>query len=107
MLESKFSISESKRGSEKIGEIFTMITELLYGIGIEKLEKKDKEPLISAFDYMIRACGMYNDIVQQVLENKEIYTADPESYIKKNVENSYTLVKLVHDKYKHLSRYGK
>ena len=107
MLEEKFSIPALEQERKEIDETFGMVTELLHGIGIEKIDKIDVEPVVAAFDYILRACGMYNDIMQQVLEKEGISTADPQSYVESKINAAYNLVKIIHDKYKHLSRWGK
>lgn len=106
MLENKLILSNLKEERQAIDETFRMVEELLYGIGIQKLDKSDIEPLISAFISMIRVSGMYNDVMEQVLE-EDVQTVDPRSYIKSNIENSNELVRIIHDKYKHLTKWGK
>jgi hypothetical protein len=107
MIEKKFDIVTVKKYKEDINNIFKMVNELLYGVGIEKINKEDAEVLISSFEKVVRSIGMYNDIFEQVIEDKEITTSDPQSYISSNLDCSYTLTEKIYSKYKHLSRFGK
>jgi hypothetical protein len=107
MIESKFDLVTVKKYKEDLNSLFRMVDELLHGVGIHKIEKEDCEILISSFDNVVRLSGMYNDIIRQVIDNGEITTSDPQEYISSNLNTAVVLAKKVHDKYKHLSRYGK
>ena len=107
MLESKFDLDTVKKYDEDLNELFRMVDELLHGVGILKIKKEDLEVLISSFDKVVRLSGMYNDIIEQVINDGSITTSDPQKYISSNLNSAVILTKKVHDKYKHLSRYGR
>lgn len=55
MIEKKFDIVTVKKCKEDINNIFKMVNELLYGVGIEKINKEDaEEVLISSFEKVVR-----------------------------------------------------
>lgn len=107
MIESKFDLVTVEKYDKDLNKLFRMVDELLHGVGIQKLDKEDCDVLVSSFDNVIRLSGMYNDIIKQVIDEGEITTADPQKYISSNLDTAVVLTKKVHDKYKHLSRYGK
>jgi len=107
MIESKFDLVTVKKYKEDLNNLFRMVDELLHGVGIQKIDKDDCEILVSSFDMVVRLSGMYNDIIEQVIRDGEITTSDPQKYISSNLDTAVVLTKKIHDKYKHLSRYGK
>lgn len=107
MVENKFDLVTVEKYKEDLNNLFRMVNELLYGIGPQKIDKEDFEVLISSFENVVRLSGMYNDIIEQVIKDKEIVTSDPQEYISANLNNACTLTKKVYNKYKHLSRFGK
>ena len=107
MLESKFDLDTVEKYKEDLNNLFKMVDELLHGVGINKIENEDCHILVSSFDSVVRLSSMYNDIIKQVIQDGDISTSDPQKYISSNLKNAVTLTKIVHDKYKHLSRYGR
>ena len=107
MLESKFDLDTVEKYKKDLNSLFQMVDELLHGVGISKIENEDCHILVSSFDNIVRLSGMYNDIIQQVIKNGDISTSDPQKYISSNLNNAVVLTKKVHDKYKHLSIYGR
>lgn len=107
MIESKFDLFTVKKYEEDLNNLFYMVDELLNGVGIQKIEKKDCEVLISSYEKVLRLSGMYNDIIKQVIDEGEIVTSDPQGYISSNLDAAVILTKKIHNKYKHLSRYGR
>ena len=107
MIENKFDIITVQKYKEDFDKLFYMINDLLYGIGSEKIDKEDFEVLISSFKDVVRLSSMYNDIVQQVIEDKKIIIEDPQEYIGNNLTNACNLTQSIYRKYKHLSQFDK
>ncbi|RMD03226.1 glycosyl transferase [Clostridium autoethanogenum] len=107
MIGNKFNLATVRKYKEKLDNLGSMVNDLLYGIGLQKINKEDKEILIRSFDNVVKLSGMYNDVAEQVISNKQIITNDPQKYIGDNLSNACTLTEMVYNKYKHLSRFGK
>ncbi|SHJ47807.1 glycosyl transferase [Tepidibacter formicigenes] len=100
MLENKFDAVTVKKYKEDLNDLFFMINDFLYGIDMQRMDKSDLEVLISSFAKVIRLTGMYNDIIEQVIVDKEIVTADPQKYISLNLNSAIILVEGIYSKYK-------
>ena len=107
MIENKFDIITVQKYKEDFDKLFYMLNDLLYGIGPEKIDKEDFEVLMSSFENVVRLSSMYNNIVQQVIKDKEIVTEDPQEYIGNNLTNACNLTQSIYRKYKHLSQFDK
>jgi len=106
MIENKFKLATVKKHKEDLNSLFRMVNDLLHGIGPEKINKEDYELLISSFEDVVRLSCMYNDVIEQVVEDNNIVTSDPQKYISDNLSNACKLTEKVYNKYKHLSRFG-
>ena len=107
MIENNFDLVTVEKCKDDLNSLSLMVNDLLHGIGPQKIAKRDVEVLIRSFENVVKLSGMYNDVVEQAIRDKEVVTSNPQKYISHNLSNACNLTEIVYNKYKNLSRFDK